>query len=130
VRVLVVDDDQVIVRLLELNLELEGHQVVTALDGATALRLARDAAPDAVLLDVMMPELDGYGVCERLRADAATADLPIVFLSARAQSDDVTRGTDAGADAYITKPFDPLELVALLEELVGRRRTGTDAADA
>jgi CheY-like chemotaxis protein len=121
-KVLVVDDDEVIVRLLELNFELEGHEVVSVLDGQQALDRIGELAPDVVLLDVMMPEVDGYRVCEVLRADPATAALPIVFLSARAQEADIVRGTEVGGDAYVTKPFEPLELVELVERLVAERR--------
>jgi CheY-like chemotaxis protein len=121
-KVLVVDDDEVIVRLLELNFELEGHEVVSVLDGQQALDRIGELAPDVVLLDVMMPEVDGYRVCEVLRADPATAALPIVFLSARAQEVDIVRGTEVGGDAYVTKPFEPLELVELVERLVAERR--------
>jgi DNA-binding response OmpR family regulator len=117
VRVLAVDDDPTILRLLQVNLEMDGHEVFTAEDGEMALVRAREVAPQVVLLDVMMPNLDGWQVCERLRADEATADLPVVFLSARAQESDLARGHAVGADAYVTKPFDPLELVELVERL-------------
>ena len=121
-RVLVVDDDPVIVELLVLNLELEGHEAITAHDGREALALAREAAPDLLLLDVMMPELDGFAVCRALRDDPEMAHLPVVLLSARAQESDLVRGTAAGADAYVTKPFDPFELVRLLEQTEAARR--------
>jgi DNA-binding response OmpR family regulator len=121
VRVLVVDDDPIILELLVLNLELEGHDVVTASDGRQALDRAQDADPDLVLLDIMMPEIDGFEVCERLRADPATASLPVVFLSARAHEADLVRGTKVGADAYVTKPFDPMELMELIARLHGAR---------
>jgi DNA-binding response OmpR family regulator len=121
-RVLVVDDDPVIVELLVLNLELEGHEAITANDGREALTLAREAAPDLLLLDIMMPELDGFAVCRALRDDPEFAHLPVVLLSARAQESDLVRGTAAGADAYVTKPFDPFELVRLLEQTEAARR--------
>jgi CheY-like chemotaxis protein len=122
VRVLAVDDDPTILRLLEVNLEMDGHEVHTAADGQQALDRIADVAPDVVLLDVMMPELDGWQVCERLRADERFAHLPIVFLSARAQEVDLTRGDAVGADAYVTKPFDPLGLVQLIERLAAEGR--------
>jgi DNA-binding response OmpR family regulator len=121
VRVLVVDDDPIILELLVLNLELEGHDVVTASDGRQALDRAHDADPDLVLLDIMMPEIDGFEVCERLRADPATATLPVVFLSARAHEADLVRGTKVGGDAYVTKPFDPMELMELIARIHGAR---------
>ena len=117
VRVLAVDDDPTILRLLEVNLEMDGHEVHTAADGQEALDRVAEIAPDVVLLDVMMPHLDGWQVCERLRADERFADLPVVFLSARAQETDLARGDAVGADAYVTKPFDPLALVELIERL-------------
>ena len=126
VRVLVVDDDTTILRLLQVNLEMEGHEVHTADDGRGALERVRDVEPEVVLLDVMMPHVDGWQVCERLREDHAFDELPVIFLSARAQQADIARGWHAGADAYITKPFDPLELVGLVERLA---RDGRPARD-
>lgn len=119
VRVLAVDDDPVILRLLQLNLELEGHEVVTAPDGRAGLEAIRRERPEVVLLDVMMPHLDGFQVCAAVRADPdpAVAATPIVFLSAKAQEADVSTGMGAGADAYVTKPFDPLELIELVDRL-------------
>ena len=121
-RVLAVDDDPVIQRLLQVNLEMEGFDVDLAADGAEALERMRTSAPDLVLLDVMMPELDGWAVCEAMQADPSLADIPVIFLSARAQDADIERGTGLGAAAYITKPFDPIDLVALVEELIAERR--------
>lgn len=121
-RVLAVDDDPVIQRLLQVNLEMEGFDVELAADGAEALERMRASAPDLVLLDVMMPELDGWAVCEAMKADPSLADVPVIFLSARAQDVDIERGTGLGAAAYITKPFDPIDLVALVEELIAERR--------
>lgn len=117
-QVLVVDDDAVIRDLLRVNLELEGYDVVAAADGATALEQIAAAHPDLVLLDVMMPGVDGWEVASRLKADEATAPIPIVFLTARAMRADVKRGTDLGVEAYITKPFDPEELIALVDRLI------------
>jgi DNA-binding response OmpR family regulator len=110
-RVLVVDDDKVIQQLLEVNLELEGYEVVKASNGEDALRLVQDVRPDLVLLDVMMPKLDGREVCRRIKADPRTAQTPIIFLSARAQDMDVNSGLELGASAYVTKPFDPVDLL-------------------
>jgi CheY-like chemotaxis protein len=119
VRVLAIDDDEVILRLLQLNLELEGHTVVTAVDGPQGLAAIREHHPDVVLLDVMMPNLDGFAVCEAVRADPdpTIAGTPIVLLSAKAQQADIDTGLRLGATTYVTKPFDPLELVALVERL-------------
>ena len=118
-KILAVDDDPVIQRLLEVNLEMEGYVVELAGDGEEALQRAREFRPDVILLDVMMPKMDGWAVCRALRADDQFADTPIVFLSARAQDSDVERGTEIGADAYITKPFDPIDLLDLVSELIG-----------
>jgi len=116
-RVLVVDDDRVIQQLLEVNLQLEGYDVVaTASDGAEALEKITELKPDLVILDIMMPKMDGLEVCRRLRENADTAKIPVILLSARAQDLDIREGLDIGASAYLTKPFDPVELL----EVVGR----------
>jgi len=122
-RILVVDDDAVVRELLRLNFELEGHEVLEADGGDGALAILRLDHPDAVLLDVMMPAPNGFEVCSMVRADPDIAATPVVLLTARALSADRMRGLDAGADAYVTKPFDPLELVELVEGLVARART-------
>jgi CheY-like chemotaxis protein len=120
-RVLVVDDDRVIQQLLEVNLELEGYEVVaTASDGREALDKIAELGPDLVILDIMMPKMDGLEVCRHLKADPKLARIPVVLLSARAQDLDVREGMDIGADAYLTKPFDPVELL----EVVGRLLPG------
>ena len=116
-RVLVVDDDRVIQQLLEVNLELEGYEVVaTAADGKEALEKIAELKPDLVILDIMMPKMDGLEVCRRLRADPDLAGIPVILLSARAQDMDIREGLEIGASAYLTKPFDPVELL----EVVGR----------
>ena len=108
--VLVVDDDPVIVKLLQVNFEMEGYHVITAGDGEEGLARARADSPDIVLLDVMMPKMDGLQVATALKGDPATNAIPILLLSAKAQAADVQAGKDV-ADDYITKPFDPLELL-------------------
>lgn len=117
-RVLVVDDDRVIQQLLEVNLELEGYQVAKASNGEEALALVRSFKPDLVLLDVMMPKVDGRETCRRIKADPATAHTPIIFLSARAQDMDVNSGLELGASAYITKPFDPVDLLETVAKVL------------
>ncbi|MDP9023287.1 MAG: response regulator [Actinomycetota bacterium] len=119
---LAVDDDPVIQRLLQVNLEMEGYEVEVASDGDEALDKARTTRPDAILLDVMMPKKDGWQVCAELKADPDLQAIPVVFLSARAQDADIQKGTDLGVAAYITKPFDPIDLVELVDELTGRSR--------
>jgi CheY-like chemotaxis protein len=118
-RVLVVDDDDVIRQLITVNLELEGFEVETAHDGQDCLDKVKDVAPDVVTLDIMMPRLDGWETATRLREDPATADLKVVLLSARAQEADLERGNRIGVDAYLTKPFDPDELISVVRRLAG-----------
>jgi len=116
-RVLVVDDDDVIRQLITVNLELEGFDVVTAVDGQDALDKVKDADVSVVTLDVMMPRVDGWEAAARLRNDPDTAHIKVVLLSARAQEADLQRGEKIGVDAYLTKPFDPDELIALVRRL-------------
>src|SRR3954447_22067775 len=117
-RVLVVDDDDVIRQLITVNLELEGFEVVTAVDGQDALDKVKEARPQVVTLDVMMPRVDGWEAAARLRADPETADIKVILLSARAQEADLQRGERIGVDAYLTKPFDPDELIDVVRRLV------------
>ncbi|HEY6567035.1 MAG TPA: response regulator [Actinomycetota bacterium] len=119
-RVLLVDDDPVIVRLLEVNFRLGGFDVEGANRGEEALEKARATKPDAIVLDVMMPGLDGYQVCARLREDPDLAAVPVIFLTARAQEDDVARGYALGVIEYVTKPFDPEALVATVRRSLPR----------
>lgn len=117
--VLVVDDDATIRRLLQITLETEGFSVTTAGDGVEGLRMAQEEPrPDLVLLDIMMPGMDGLQVCHTLKTDPATQELPVVLLSAKAQSHDIELGLRVGADDYITKPPDLLDLVARVRQLL------------
>ncbi len=118
VRVLAVDDDPTIRRLLQVNLEMEGYEVDLAEDGVIALERMRDNRPALVVLDIMMPRMDGWTVCETMKDDPELSDIPVVFLSARAQDADIARGEKLGA-AYMTKPFDPFDLLELVAELAG-----------
>ncbi|MEX0657851.1 MAG: response regulator [Egibacteraceae bacterium] len=120
-RVMAVDDDHVIRGLLEVNLEMEGHEVVMAVDGQDALDKVRAEPPDLILLDVMMPNVNGWQVAEALKSDEATRDIPIIFLSARAMDADVRKGQALGGDAYVTKPFDPIDLMELISRLLEAR---------
>jgi CheY-like chemotaxis protein len=117
-RVLVVDDEAVIRQLIAINLELEGFEVHEAVDGLDALDKARELDPDVITLDVMMPGLDGITTARRLREDPLTSRARIVLISARTRPADLERGSDAGADEYVTKPFDPDDLVAAVRRLV------------
>jgi len=119
-RVLVIDDEAPIRLLCRVNLEAEGMEVLEASDGPTGLEQARAADPDVILLDVMMPGLDGWQVAEQLLEDDTTRSIPIVFLTARAEFRDRARGLDLGGIDYVTKPFNPLELAPLVEDMLKR----------
>jgi len=119
-RVLVIDDEAPIRLLCRVNLEAEGIHVLEAADGTTGLDLARNEQPDVVLLDVMMPRLDGWRVAEELLLDDRTSEIPIIFLTARAEFRDRARGLDIGGIDYVTKPFNPLDLAPLVRELLDR----------
>jgi DNA-binding response OmpR family regulator len=123
-RVLVIDDEAPIRLLCRVNLEAEGMQVYEAGDGQSGLTKAREEQPDVILLDVMMPEMDGWQVAEELFADKRTDGIPIIFLTARAEVRDRARGLDLGGVDYVTKPFNPVELAPLVEELVQRVEAG------
>jgi DNA-binding response OmpR family regulator len=123
-RVLVIDDEAPIRLLCRVNLEAEGIRVLEAPDGTTGLGLARDEQPDVVLLDVMMPGLDGWRVAEELLEDELTSGIPIIFLTARAEFRDRARGLDIGGVDYVTKPFNPLELAPLVRDLLARIARG------
>ena len=118
-RILICDDDPVILRLLEVNLELEGYDVLTAHHGEEALEIATRELPDLVILDIMMPRLDGYQTCQKLKAQPSTEPIPVVFLSAKAQASDIEKGKSFGVNEYLTKPFDPNDLLDVVERLVG-----------
>jgi DNA-binding response OmpR family regulator len=121
--ILIVDDEPPILDLVRFTLEDADVRVVEALDGAEALVLARRIKPDLVLLDVHMPKLNGLEVCRQLRLEPDLARIPIVMLTAAGQDADRARGREAGADEYLTKPFSPLALLALVEALVPETRS-------
>lgn len=117
-RILVCDDDPIILRLLQVNLELEGYDVLAAHHGEEAVDIALNEHPDLVICDIMMPRMDGYQTARQLKGDPSTEDIPIVFLSAKAQQSDIEKGEEFGVQGYLTKPFDPNELLELVERLV------------
>jgi len=125
-KILIVDDEKNIVDIVEYNLKKEGFDTITAHDGEAGLALAISEGPDLLLLDIMMPKLDGFEVCQRIREK--NADLPIIMLTARVEEVDKVMGLELGADDYITKPFGVKELVARVK--ANLRRKGTDAAGA
>ena len=118
--VLVVEDDPVILRLLEVNFELEGFTVLLAHDGAEGIEVARANQPDVIISDIMMPRTSGLELVETLKADPDTKGIPIILLSAKAQTSDLKIGMEAGADDYVTKPFEPLDLVERVNALLSR----------
>lgn len=120
--ILAVDDDIDILELVEASLTADGFDVITASDGRGALESAKDYAPDLILLDLMMPEMDGFEVIERLKSDAATRTIPVIMLTAKAQTHEKIQGLRSGADDYITKPFQLDELTARVEAVLGRTR--------
>ncbi|MEA2499334.1 MAG: hypothetical protein QOH26_1739, partial [Actinomycetota bacterium] len=121
-KILVADDDEDIVRFVEVNLRLEGYDVITVGDGEEALKAACDDAPDLILLDVMMPKMDGFEVCQRLRRDGRTKGISVIMLTAKSLSADKVVGLTVGADDYMIKPFDPIELVARVKSALRRSR--------
>ena len=121
-RALVVDDSRVIRELIAVNLELEGFEVTTAGDGESALELATELQPHVITLDVMMPRLNGFETVSRLRQDPRTAGIPVVMVTGRAQSADLERGEEVGVEAYLTKPFEPAELVDVVSRLARQGR--------
>src|SRR2546429_4457366 len=125
--VLVVEDEPDIRNLIVLHLSREGFRCRTAKSGPEALREARAATPDLVILDLMLPDLDGLEVCRRLRSDAATATIPIIMLTAKADEVDRVVGLEMGADDYVVKPFSPKELIARIRAVLRRARPAPEA---
>jgi DNA-binding response OmpR family regulator len=123
-RVLVIDDEAPIRLLCRVNLEAAGMEIIEAEDGPSGLEAARSERPDAILLDVMMPGMDGWQVLEELLDDERTNDIPIIFLTARAEVRDQARGLELGGVDYITKPFSPVDLAPIVEDLLERVQRG------
>lgn len=116
--VLVVDDEADVLLLCRVNLEFEGYRVIEATDGQEALDRLAEEVPDVVLLDVMLPKVNGWEVLERIKADPRTHDVPVVMLTARVQDEDQVRGWTAGASEYVTKPFSPLSLSQVVHDVL------------
>ena len=116
-KILAVDDEINIVRLVQVNLERAGYTVVTANDGKEALQKVQDENPDLVVLDVMMPYMDGFEVLQAMRRNPATRDIPVIMLTAKAQDADVFKGWQSGVDCYLTKPFNPMELLSFVKRI-------------
>ena len=116
-KILAVDDEKHIVRLVQVNLERQGYEVITAYDGKEALQKVEEERPDLVVLDVMMPYMDGFEVLQTLRRNPSTRDIPVIMLTAKAQDADVFRGWQSGVDCYLTKPFNPMELISFVKRI-------------
>ena len=127
--ILVIDDEPELVKLLDYNLTKAGYLVLSARDGETGLGSARKHAPDAIILDVMMPGLDGWEVCKRLRQDPSTSALPILMLTAKAEEGDRVLGLELGADDYVTKPFGVRELLARVKALLRRSEVASSSPE-
>jgi two-component system alkaline phosphatase synthesis response regulator PhoP len=119
-KILVVDDEIYIVHILDFSLGMEGYEVLTALDGEQALEKARAEKPDLIVLDIMMPKLDGYETCKLLKAGDDTKNIPVILLSAKGRNVDQKIGFEVGADDYITKPFSPRKLVERINAILGQ----------
>lgn len=119
-KILVVDDERAIVKLIEVNLRLENYEVVTAADGYEALEQLQGVSPDMIILDIMMPRLDGWEVLRQVRENEAYQDIPVVVLTARTHDADIIQGWQLGADEYITKPFSPVALVKMVQMVLER----------
>ncbi len=129
-KILVVDDEIYIVHILDFSLGMEGYEVVTALDGEQALERVASERPDLIVLDIMMPKLDGYEVCRAVKSNPATKNVPVILLSAKGRNVDQKMGFDVGADDYITKPFSPRKLVERINQLLGQAVSERPASSA
>jgi len=125
-KILAVDDERHIVRLVQVNLERQGYEVVTAFDGKEALEKVESENPDLIVLDVMMPYMDGFEVLQNLKKNQNTRDIPVIMLTAKAQDADVFRVWQSGVDCYLTKPFNPMELIAFVRRIFKSLEDGGD----
>lgn len=128
--ILVVEDEEDILELIAYNLNKEGYQVTRVMSGEKALQSVDDAPPNLILLDLMLPEIDGLEVCRRLKREPETATIPIVMLTAKGEESDIVAGLELGADDYITKPFSPKVLIARIRAVLRRNKRGMATEDA
>lgn len=119
-RLLIVDDEADLAEMIKFRMENNGYEVLLAHDGQAALEMARKENPDLIILDLMLPKMDGYKVCGLLKKDSRYGHIPIIIFSAKGQEDDMKLGRELGADAYITKPFEPQVLLGKINELIGK----------
>ena len=124
-RILIVDDEQDIVETLRFSLEMEGFQCLSSYDGTDGLKKAQEENPDLIILDIMLPKIDGYRICRLLKFDEKYRHIPIIMLTARAQEKDISTGKETGADEYVTKPFEMDTLIGLVKQYVKPDETGT-----
>jgi len=120
-KILIVDDEEALIRLVTLYLKYHNYEVISAVDGQEGLEKAKTERPDVIVLDLMLPKMDGYKVCGLLKKDTRYAKTPIILFTAKAQEKDIKLGEEVGADAYITKPFEPEVLLSKIEELTGEK---------
>lgn len=125
-KILVVDDEKHIVRLVEVNLTQKGHTVEKAFDGVEGLEKVKSFSPDLIILDVMMPKMDGFETLKNLMSDSDTKDIPVIMLTARAQDVDIFKGWSSGVSAYLTKPFNPRELIIFVDRILYSLNSSTD----
>ena len=123
-RILIVDDEMYILNILDFSLGSEGFEVLTAANGEEALRKAMDLKPDLLILDVMMPKIDGYEVCRAIKSKDDTKDIPVILLTAKDREEDRKKGDEVGADLYMTKPFSPVRLIEEVHGLLGLPHPG------
>jgi two-component system alkaline phosphatase synthesis response regulator PhoP/two-component system response regulator VicR len=116
-KILTCDDEKNIVRLIQVNLERQGYEVVTAYNGRECLEVVEREHPDLIVLDLMMPEMTGFEVLDALKKNPATEHIPVIMLTARTQDQDVLRGWQAGVECYLTKPFNPIELITFIKRI-------------
>jgi len=128
-KILIVDDEKHLVSLVSLHMRLSGYEVLVASDGEKALALAKEEKPDLVILDLMLPKIDGWEVCKRLRKESRIGDIPVIMLTARSETGDKLKGFECGADDYVTKPFSPRELVARVKRVLARAEKGSSVPE-
>ena len=128
-KILIIEDDPATQRLVDYSLKQEGYQIITASNGLEGIRKAIGETPDLIILDVMLPGLDGFEICYRLKSEPATANLPILMFSAKAQEIDKDTGIKVGADDYLTKPSAPADIIARVEKLLAKKKDGTKSRE-
>jgi len=123
-KILIVDDDTEMAHMARMTLEKEGHTVITATGGQEALDRVAEDKPDLVVMDVMMPEMDGFELLDKLKGNALTADIPTIMLSGRGEYSNVLKGREAGVDFYVPKPYNPYELTGIIQRIFDDERDG------